>query len=176
MPSTTYFIRATIRALVAPDHRLSCSSNLWQQGLLELKFRGEGRRESGAFLLGLEDRERRTITRFVFYDDLDQRCLDTGAIVFNGAAYGKLWDLCRATGLTVVADVHTHPGLARQSFIDKRNPMIAQKGHVAIVVPDLARRVFQVNELGVYEYQGSHRWKEFTGKNAAHYFYIGWGG
>jgi proteasome lid subunit RPN8/RPN11 len=172
----TYFIQAIIRALVAPDHRLNCSSSLWKRGLLELKFRGAGQRESGAFLLGFTDRDRRTITRFAFYDDLDKQCLDTGVVVFNGSAYGKLWDLCRTSGLMVVADVHTHPGLAGQSFIDQRNPMIAQKGHVAIIVPYFARRVFRANELGVYEYQGGHCWKEFNGKNATRYFYIGWGG
>ena len=116
------------------------------------------------------------ITRFVFYDDLDKQCLDTGIVVFNGAAYGKLWDLCRATGLMVVADIHTHPGLARQSYIDQRNPMIAQSGHAAILVPNFAQRVFKASELGVYEYQGNHRWKEFIGKNAARYLYIGWAG
>lgn len=116
------------------------------------------------------------ITRFVFYDDIDPECLDTGVVVFHGAAYGRLWELCRITGLKVIADVHTHPGPGRQSSIDQRNPMIAQKGHVAIVVPDFARRAFLVSELGVYEYLGNHRWREFTGKSATRYFYVGWGG
>jgi len=81
-----YSIRATIRGLVAPNHRLSCSSKLWRQGLTELKQRGGGKRESGAFLLGKRNGEQRAITGFTFYDDLDPHCLDTGIVVFDGRA------------------------------------------------------------------------------------------
>ncbi len=166
----------TILAFVAPQHKLSCSFNLWKMGLQELKRRGQGRGESGAFLLGYEEHGRRHIRQFVFYDDLDAHCLDRGFIDFDGSYYGKLWGLCRASGLIVVADIHTHPGVARQSLTDEENPMIAQKGHIGILVPNYALRVYKARDLGVYEYEGNHRWKEFTGRKADIYFYIGWGG
>jgi proteasome lid subunit RPN8/RPN11 len=169
-------IQKTILAFAAPYHKLSCSSSLWRRGLLELNNRGREKGESGAFLLGFEERHRKHIRRFVFYDDLDIHCLERGFINFDGSEYGKLWELCRVTGLVVVADVHTHPGPARQSMIDQRNPMIAQKGHVGILVPNYAHKIYKARDLGVYEYEGDHRWKEFVGKDAAAYFYIGWGG
>lgn len=170
-------IQKTIRGFVAPKHRLSCSTKLWNEGLVELRRRTEGHHESGAFLLGKEDGSRRRITRFAYYDDFDPHSLDTGIVVFDGSGYGPLWELCRETGLTVVADVHVHPGAARQSHSDRTNPMIATKGHIALIVPDFAERIFQPADLGVYEYKGAHSWNDFTGERAAEeFFYVGfWG-
>ncbi len=48
----TFSLRAIIRALAAPRHRLSCSRTLWHQGIAEVARRGKGQHESGAFLLG----------------------------------------------------------------------------------------------------------------------------
>lgn len=172
----SFSIRATIRGLVAPDHRLSCSAKLWRSGLLELRRRGRGQHESGAFLLGLDNGHRRIISRFVYYDDLDPHCLDLGIVVFDGAGYGPLWRLCRETGLSVVADIHTHGGQARQSLDDRDNPMIAIPGHVALIVPGFAQRWGPVTELGIYEYQGEHRWHNHSGQMASAFFYVGiWG-
>src|SRR5512140_623886 len=99
----SFSIRATIRGLEAPEHRLSCPAKLWAAGLKELRRRGGGRRESGAFLLGTEERGSRRVHRFVYYDDLDPRCLDRGIVVFDGSGYGPLWQMCRETELSVVA-------------------------------------------------------------------------
>src|SRR5262249_53116572 len=98
----TFSIRKIIREFAAPDHQLSCSTRLWNKGLNELRKRTEGKHESGAFLLGCRDGERRRIVRFVYYDDLDPHSLDTGIVVFDGEGYGPLWRICRETGLTVV--------------------------------------------------------------------------
>lgn len=168
-----FSIRTIIRGLVAPKHHLSCSTKLWQDGLLELGRRGQGQRESGAFLLGSWCGERRTITRFVYYDDLEPHCLDTGIVIFDGSGYGLLWQLCRATGLSVMADIHTHPGLARQSSTDRVHPMVATPGHVALIVPEFAKRIVYAKDLGVYEYIGEHRWHDYTDFEAARFFYIG---
>lgn len=171
-----YSIRAIIRGLVAPDHRLSCPSKIWGDGLTELRRRGQGRRESGAFLLGIRNGKLRSIYCFVFYDDLDPLCLDSGIVVFDGAGYGKLWQLCRESGLTVVADIHTHLGLPYQSLADRNHPMVAVVGHIALIVPNLAARPVQTQELGIYEYKGAHNWINHSEKSPGKFFYIGiWG-
>lgn len=157
-------IPAYVRTLRAPNYRLTCSAALWHSGLAELARRGGGQRESGAFLLGTRvsvwRRARARIVRFVYYDDLDATCLDRGIVIFDGRGFGPLWELCRSTGLTVVADVHTHPGAAQQSGADKVNPMIAVPGHIAIIVPKYARPPVAQQALGIYEYQGSHTWRD----------------
>lgn len=168
-----YSIRATIRDLVAPEHQISCPLLLWRKGLMELKQRGRQQRESGAFLLGTQEGNRRRIRKFLYYDDLDPHCLDTGIVVIDGSVFGKLWQICRDLNMQVVADVHTHPGIPFQSGTDRDNPMIAVAGHIAIIVPNLARRVVRPQDLGVYEYLGDHQWRAHFRKDATRFFYIG---
>jgi proteasome lid subunit RPN8/RPN11 len=109
----------------------------------------------------------------VFYDDLDAHSLDTGIVVFDGAGFAPLWRLCREDDLEVVADVHTHPGVARQSDADRRHPMIATPGHFAIIVPDFAQHVPSTADLGLYEYAGAHQWRDHSGPSANRVFYAG---
>jgi hypothetical protein len=77
----------------------------------------------------------------------------------------------------VVADVHTHGACrARQSPLDRDNPMVAQPGHIALIVPDFARRTVAPAEVAIYEYLGAHRWRDHSGRGAARFFYVGmWG-
>lgn len=172
----SFSLRTTIRDLVAPEHQLSCSRSLWHTLLRDLARRGDSRRESGAFLLGEQRQGRRRIVRCVPYDDLDPHCLDTGVVVFDGAGYGPLWELCRSTGLAVVADIHTHPGAPWQSEADRKHPMIALPGHVALIVPNLAQHIVPPDALGIYEYRGDHQWQDRSGQRADQFFYVGiWG-
>jgi proteasome lid subunit RPN8/RPN11 len=78
--------------------------------------------------------------------------------------------------MNVVADVHTHPTIAIQSDADRRHPMIAVQGHIALIVPYFANHIFMPCEMGIYEYKGSHKWHNYSGKKADRIFYIGrWG-
>jgi proteasome lid subunit RPN8/RPN11 len=102
--------------------------------------------------------------------------LDTGIVVFRAIGFGPLWQLCRELGLSVVADVHTHPGVARQSDADRRHPMIATAGHIAVIVPNYAKSAAGPPALGLYEYEGEHEWRDYSGHQERNYFYIGsWG-
>ena len=166
-------IKATIRAFVAPDHKLSCPPVLWCHVMTELHLRGGCQHESGAFLLGLERAGRREALDAVFYDELSPRAYASGVCILEADAFSKLWTLCRARKLMVVADLHTHPGSASQSESDRTNPMIARTGHIAVIVPEYASTPVRYNRLGIYEYQGGHRWAA-KGHNAAHrYIYTG---
>ena len=170
----TISIRRSIRALVAPRHRISCSKRLWEELRQELAARGEGRRESGAFLLGtIDPTGRREIRDFVLYDDLDPNCL-TGIIEFNGeVGFGKLYALCRGKKLEVVGDVHTHPGLPYQSRMDQENPMMSCQGHFATIMPGFAQKAVEVAELGIYHYKGGCKWDNWSGPEAHRLFYTG---
>lgn len=151
-------IKAIIRAFVAPDHRLSCPPVLWRRVTAELHRRGGRRHESGAFLLGLERAGRREAMDVIYYDDLDPQAYASGVCILKADAFSKLWTLCRSRKLMVVADVHTHPGAAFQSEADRTNPMIARAGHIAVIVPEFAAAPIEDKRLGIYEYQGDHRW------------------
>lgn len=171
-----FSLTATIRAFVAPDHLLSCASWRWNRILGELDRRGRRRHEAGAFLLGIECDGRKRVLDAVYYDELESRAYDTGVCVLHGDAFAKLWGTCRERCLTVVADVHTHPGAAVQSASDRTNPMVARVGHVAVIVPDFAKRPVSRTQTGVYEYQGDHQWRDRGREDAPKHFYIGlWG-
>jgi proteasome lid subunit RPN8/RPN11 len=145
--------------LFAPRHKLSCSWLLWHRLLTGLRQRGRHySRESGAFLLGERRGDRVRILQFVLYDDLDPQCLDTGIVRFDGRHFGKLWDLCKQLDLTVVADVHTHPGSPGQSDSDRANPMISRAGHIALIMPRFAAAPIRISKVGIYRYEGAKRW------------------
>jgi proteasome lid subunit RPN8/RPN11 len=147
---------------------LVVEQTLWEELFDELSARGGGVRESGAFLLGNmagDARPRRAVAA-VYYDDLDPTSL-TGGISFSGSAYGRLWDECELRGLAVVADVHTHPGpRVAQSSTDRAYPMVAQRGHIALIVPDFAEQEVEANQVGVHEYLGDGQWRSALGVDA----------
>ncbi len=144
----------------------------WDAMIRELGRRGHGVRESGAFLLADRDGELRTVTRIVYLDDLDPNCL-TGGIEFDGLAYSKLWDLCDQEQQLVIGDVHTHGGRdVRQSSTDADNPMIARRGHVALIVPNLSLGSVDAGHVGVHLYDG-RGWQSWTGAEARRKLLIG---
>jgi proteasome lid subunit RPN8/RPN11 len=146
------------------NDRLNISKHLWRALILDLRRRGEANRESGAFLLAPPGR--RDIAAYVCYDDLDSSALDEGIIVFHGAGYVPLWDLCLKRQLRVVADVHTHPdSWTGQSHADRTHPMIGTPGHVALIVPYFAGfNEDSFSGVGMYRYRGNHRWEDRTKK------------
>jgi proteasome lid subunit RPN8/RPN11 len=169
----TFSIKAIIRAFAVPEHRLSCPAGLWWHALNELHRRGERRHESGAFLLGLDCQGRREASAVVFYDELDPYAYASGVCILKADAFSRLWALCRAKQLTVVADIHTHPGAAFQSDADRMNPMVAQPGHIAVIVPDFAAAPVRYERLGIFEYRGEHKWIDRSRAHARTYLYTG---
>ena len=130
----------------------------------ELDRRGGRRHEAGVFLLGRQLGNGRLVTDAVYYDELDSNAYDSGICVLRAASFSKLWALCRDRGLMVVADAHTHGGGAGQSGSDKANPMVAQAGHIAVIVPNFAVTPIRPKSLGLYEYRGNHSWTDYSGR------------
>lgn len=170
----SFSILTTIRAFLAPNHRISCRRKFWRRILRDLELRGEGRHESGAFLLGEKTNGHLRVREVVFYDELDPTAYSTGVCVLRGDAFARLWTICRERQLTVIADVHTHPGAARQSEADRTNPMVARAGHVGIIVPRYARPPVVRSQLGIYEYRGGHAWQQQNENFSGNFFYTGW--
>ena len=133
---------------------------LWRRLLKELRRRGGGRRESGAFLLRARGAGNGRITHFICYDDLDPASCP-GAITFHAEGYAALWEYCREKAVEVIADVHTHPGPhVGQSEIDQRHPMVPVVGHTAMIVPNFADAAWwSLEKVGVYEYLGNFTWR-----------------
>lgn len=139
--------------------KLRYSADFWNQLLCELYKRGDGRQEAGALLLGRVDSQGfREVHYAVYYDDIDPNALSRNFIHLDCRLFGKVWKKCRASNLCVVADVHTHPRAALQSWSDRANPMIPRRGHIAIIVPNYAIPPVKISDVGVFEYRGSGQW------------------
>jgi proteasome lid subunit RPN8/RPN11 len=146
-----------------PDEPIRIPFLLWVRLVRELRQRGRGQGESGAFLLARADGPRHVV-QFICYDDLDRAAYCRGAIEFHAPGYAALWRLCRERQMRVLADCHTHPGEdVRQSWIDMRNPMLPVIGHTAMVVPHFADIAWwSLRRVGVYEYLGEFKWRAHT--------------
>ena len=153
----SFSLRALITRLFGRPPELSISSDLWAELLDGLRLRGGNVRESGAFLLGPEAGPRR-VTSIVFYDEIDPAAFDTGIVVIDGGAIADLWRICRDRGAIVAADVHTHGGAAGMSEADRMHPMIAEPGHIAMILPDFAAAPVRFGEIGFYRYRGDFLW------------------
>ena len=147
--------------------RIQIDLDLWQEIVQELGRRSlGGSREAGVFLLVPREQGARRVVRAAYFDDLDSECL-VGNIHIRASGFSKLWGLCDAERLRVIADVHTHPGTSvSQSSTDQANPMIAREGHLALIVPYQGTRPVQATDVGVHEYRGDRGWASWFGSKA----------
>jgi hypothetical protein len=160
----TFFIRLITWAFSGNAPLLVWPRAHFDTVISELDQRGARYHEAGVFLLGKQTGNSRLVTDAVYYDDLDTTAYDSGICILRAASFSKLWAVCRERGVMVVADAHTHGGAARQSGSDKANPMVAQAGHIAVILPNFALAPINPKELGLYEYLGSHSWKDHSGR------------
>lgn len=142
---------------------LEISPLVWGDLISHLRTQGSGIRESGAFLLGNKSPSTRTVVQFLPYEQLQEDSLHDDYVELTAASFAKLWRICREQNLAVVADIHTHRFGAQQSLSDSTNPMIAIAGHIALIVPRFAQGAVGSRDIGLYVYQGSHRWISFSG-------------
>ena len=169
-----FFNPVTMRRRFAPRHELSCSWLLWRRLRTKLRERGHDcSRESGAFLLGRHEGNRASIVDFVLYDDVDPHALDSGIVHFDGRYFSDLWAICKARNLSVVADIHVHPGGSEQSSSDRNHPMISQAGHIALILPRFATGRQSRRGIGMYRYLGGKRWAAVPPAQRRHFFHIG---
>lgn len=162
------FLNRLLGTLFGPPPRLRCARNLWAAGVEELARRTlGGRRESGAYLLGVDlPGGGQRIVEFVFYDDIDPHALATGVVVIRQTALPRLWALCRERGYGVVADVHVHPHGYGQSASDQANPVMPRAGHVAMILPHFARGRPEPGGIGIYEFLGAGGWADHSAKGS----------
>lgn len=132
---------------------------LWAALVSDLKLRGVGRRESGAFVLGRRKGVSCKALTYFCYDELDPNSL-TGGVDFHASGYAALWERCRKRNLEVLFDVHTHPGSnVQQSSIDQSHPMIPETDHLALILPRYGQTSrWSLSEVGIYEYRGNFQW------------------
>jgi len=149
---------------------LRCPHVIWWNLFRELRRRGSGVHESGAFLIGRREGKFPVVKTVLYYDDVDTHALETGIVRLSGHAMNSVWQFCADHRLEVLADIHTHPGGAGQSRSDQQHPMVAVKGHLALIAPRFARDTYAVRDVGAYRYRGDKLWDNLTAPR------VGWRG
>lgn len=144
---------------------LEMGATLWSQLIADLARTGKGRRESGAFLLGIL-KPRRTATGYLLYADVAPDSQHVDYVLLRGRHMAKVWEECERKRTMVVADVHTHPGAPAQSISDQANPIISVAGHVALIVPGFALGEVTPATVGLHQFQGEGRWRSWFGRDA----------
>ena len=155
--------------------RIICARRIWESGSQELARRTLNEtRESGAYLLGRTLKSGvHEILEFVFYDDIDPLALATGIVMIRETALPRLWEICRARGYGVVADVHVHPFGYGQSTSDREGPVMPRAGHIAFILPNFARGNSKPGSIGMYEFLGNRQWADHTTRGNR-FFRLGW--
>jgi proteasome lid subunit RPN8/RPN11 len=144
-----------------PRPLLEFDCDFYRQLIRDLARSGRGVKESGAFLLGTVEPIRR-ITDYLLYEEIaPQTALMHDYVALTGTDMAAAWDACRAKGLQVVADIHTHPGAPVQSVSDRAHPIVSIAGHVAVIVPDFAVHGTETKDLGVHLFLGNGRWESY---------------
>lgn len=146
--------------------QLEVSVGLWSQLIRDLARTGEGRKESGAFLLGQLTPERK-VTEYLLYSDVAPDSQHVDYVLLRGRHMARVWDECENKRLKVVADVHTHPGAPFQSRSDRANPIISVSGHIALIVPNFATGDATPYSVGFHEFLGDGKWESWFKSDAA---------
>jgi hypothetical protein len=76
-----------------------------------------------------------------------------------------------SAGWAILAQVHSHPGVAFHSEIDDDHPVSHQLGFISIVVPDFAANSPRVG-WAYYEHLGRGRWRELAGDELRRRFVV----
>lgn len=147
---------------------LEIPRQLYDSLIDDLAKSGRGVKESGAFLLGSVDGERRRVSSYLMYDKVAPLSSSKHAYVaFTAEEMARAWEHCYEVGLQVVADVHTHPFGPAQSLSDRAHPIVSVAGHVALIVPNFAQGAPQPRDLGVHLFGGGGRWESVFREKAA---------
>jgi Prokaryotic homologs of the JAB domain len=70
-------------------------------------------------------------------------------------------------GLSLIAQIHSHPGRAYHSSTDDEFAVATTVGCFSLVVPDFASGVFDIGRLASYRLDGSGHWREIAPSRAA---------
>lgn len=151
----------------SPVKSLEFGGGLWSALMGDLHHRGQGRRESGAFLLGRVTDTAKVVYDWLTYDELDPQSLKYPIVRLDSSAFAHLWEGCATRQLEVVADIHTHPHGPAQSRSDRAYPMIALAGHIALIAPNFARGPVMPKNISFNVYQGEGRWHSYYRSDAA---------
>lgn len=92
---------------------------------------------------------------------------DGVCVVIDADELHRLNVLLYKEGLTLLGQIHSHPGRAYHSETDDRYAIATTVGCLSLVVPDFARAPFRILDCATYRLDGRGRWAAVPSRDAA---------
>lgn len=121
----------------------------------------DGKADTERFLLWLGDSEERVI-REIFVPPYEA---SSDYFHISEQDMGAIFRKLRASGLSILAQVHSHPMEAFHSYADDTWAIVRHVGALSIVLPYFARNTDEQNfltETAVFELSSNNRWQELS--------------
>lgn len=120
---------------------------------------GQAGHEGLGLWVGHQERDRFTVAQAVIPAQRHIRTRDGVCVVVGPEELHRLNIWLFRQGLTLLAQIHSHPGRAYHSGTDDANAVAAATGCMSLVVPDFAARPFAVETTAVYQLDPTGRWR-----------------
>lgn len=124
-----------------------------------LRARGAEGHEGVGFWAGSACGDRFDVSAALIPDQLSERSKHGLMVVVTGDALFRMNVWLHRNHLTLIAQLHSHPGAAYHSDTDDNLAVVTQVGALSIVVPDYARGPLALDAAAVYRLDASGRWK-----------------
>lgn len=137
---------------------------LWQATWAGLRERGGGVREAACVWLGTRSGTVEHAFDVVYLDDLPGTTARRVQHRTSREGVDMLLACARDRKMSLVADIHTHPGRRVDlSEIDQAHPIEFRVGLLALVLPHFATTEPDITTIGLHEYAGDGRWHTMRG-------------
>ncbi|MGX7703878.1 Mov34/MPN/PAD-1 family protein [Methylobacterium sp. Gmos1] len=120
---------------------------------------GRAGHEGLGLWVGRQEQDRFTVVQAVIPVQRHIRTGDGVCVVVGPEELHRLNVWLFRQGLTLFAQIHSHPGRAYHSGTDDENAVATATGCLSLVVPDFAARPFTVETTAVYRLDPKGRWR-----------------
>lgn len=134
----------------------SMVSEIWRH----LRDAGRHRCEGVGFWAGVIQ-DRTAEVRAVFVPGQTTGHFDNGlAVVISGEELFRMNVALHQHGLTLFAQIHSHPGAAYHSSTDDELSVVTQIGSLSLVVPNFANEPFSLESVAAYRLSDAGTWDQ----------------
>lgn len=128
-----------------------------------LRTVGATGREGMVLWAGRKDGVTFEVTELVIPQQRGIRTGDGVCVIVDGDELQRLNLNLYKNGLQIVAQVHSHPGVAYHSDMDNEYAIARIIGSLSLVVPDFAVRQFSLRDCAIYRLSATGKWNELSG-------------
>ena len=113
------------------------------------------------------------VTELIVPQQRGLKTSDGVCVIVDGDELHRLNVHLHESSLRLIAQIHSHPGRAYHSDTDDRYAVATTVGCFSLVVPDFAKRAFNLAECAVYRLSNSGEWLEVDDTIAPNQLVVG---